>query len=559
MCAKIEVIDADVVVVGGGVSGLCSALSAALSGAEVYLVSKGKTGMSGSSYYSDILCEFTAYSCALSDGGIESHVSDLKMSGDGVNDHEILRVFAEEAPRTVKLLQELGVEFDRDENGYMKLYKTSGHSIARSITWRAGLSHAILDSLKSQKTFSDVRSIEDCMVIDVISDGKMVHGCLAFDLKSGEIKVFRTNSVILCAGGVGNVFEYTTNPPDITGDTIALAYRAGARLANLEFVQFMPACVSPIRGYIIPGDALRAGQFYDFSGKLVSPSTSLEAGPVHFMEAVVRLCMQLYAQGRSSPRGGVLWRALDKSLYEKIPRTISLFAERGVDVFRDHVEILPASHECVGGIVINADAESTVKGLYAPSESSAGIQGAIRLSGSTFPQALVFGTRAGKKAAYNSKQRRTFDDDLIDKLTDYWANRIDLLYELPSLTLVTKERLSLSRLLHRTWLTRTADSLFNALEYVKSHSSLLSRNEENRTNYSVNPIEIKRALEYENMITVAELLIRATDIRKESRGHHYRIDFPTKNEFYDGKIIIIQKEGDTVKLRLVPNNEAYKK
>ena len=552
MPVDLEEIETDVLVVGGGVSGLQSAVEALNRDVDVTIISKGPIGRSGSSSYADVLCEFTAFAAAVGEGdSVELHVADLLNAGCGMNDRKLVEIFARESVEWLHRLEEKGVRFQKNRDGSYRVYQISGHSVARACTSEHGLAGEILETLMREAESLGLEKREKTILLEITTaDNNQVNGAFALDLNKLKLLFFRCPSVILATGGVGQLFKLSTNPIDITGDGIALAYNAGAALTNLEFIQPLPLVINPIKGYFIISSVLMHGELYDREHVKIPVQRQPAASPgklaMQFMEQICLVHAQKTQEGKTTKNGGIYWRLSRDSrnklnLHNVIPRTLERFARVGVDLEEDFIELAPGEHEFIGGVMVDENAQSTVKGLYYPGEGGAGIQGAYRITGSTFPQAIVFGARAGRHAAEQAKTRKAVRE--IQDAQRYWRilGYVDGREGDVSPRQVRKE---LQETMTSILVLKNEATLSNALKMLSMLERLLNRCSVEGATREQRINNLLHLMENKNAITVAELIVEAMLKRKESRGYHKRTDYPEESPTYASPQIFYKQQND---------------
>jgi L-aspartate oxidase len=487
------------VVVGAGVAGLRAAIELAPAG-RVLIIAKDSLRESSSEYAQG------GIAAAVSDDDeVELHEQDTITAGDGLCDAEAVRTLVEEGPAAVEQLIEWGTAFDR-EGSHLLFAREGAHSRNRVLHAHGdSTGREIVRTLRQHAgSFESVRFQSFAAVTDLLlHDGEVV-GISAFDETTRASVLVEARSVLLATGGLGRVFENTTNPNVATGDGVACAYRAGASIEDIEFVQFHPtALFIPSAPRFLLSEALRGEGAYlrNRSGErfMERYHPLKELAP---RDVVSRsIVMELRATGDSSafldlthlPRGFVR---------ERFPRIYKTCLFYGVDLETMPAPVRPAAHYAMGGVRTNLIGESTIPRLYAAGEvGCTGVHGANRLASNSLLEAVVFGARAGQSM-------RSVGPGPATILTDAGE---------PTLFPVTTERDIRAIAWHSCGILRSGPELATARKILQSRS--------------MQPLQSPGRSEFElrNIHQVASLIAVAALAREESRGAHYRIDFPSKS------------------------------
>ena len=521
----------DLVVLGGGIAGSLAALTAARRGLEVAVVTKAGLREGNTRYARGGLA------AVLSDeDSFASHVSDTLDCGRGLCDREVVDRIIAGGPRAVEALASLGAEFDRCADGQWLLSREGGHSFPRVIHARGDstgleIQRALTNGLLAE---SRVTTFPETFALDLLVDPDGVAGGVLAQTPSGNQVVFGAPNVLLATGGSGQIYRETTNPVVATGDGVAMAARAGTRLRDLEFVQFHPTCLY-IAGAarVLISEIVRGagGRLVDRDGVAFMRSAH-PAGDLAPRDVVSR------AVFRRMVETGDTNVYLDLSeiegdphaLFPSISRTCRVF---GMDIASDPIPVRPGAHYLVGGIEVDEDGRTSVPGLWATGEcASTGLHGANRMGSNSLLEGLVMGMRAGeslvnevvpviKDISFEGTRQRWqhTGDPVVD------VNIEDLTYSLKSM------------MWRQLGVERNAEGMLEAREKIGFWQRVVEELAEPSL----------RSWTLINMLTLARLTAISALSREESRGVHYRSDFPeARDEFMAHTVLVPELSGSRV-------------
>ena len=564
----------DVLVIGAGGAGLRAAIEAAAANVSVALISRALLGKAHT-----VMAEGGVAAALANVDDRDSwkvHFADTMRGGQYLNNWRMAEIHAKESPARVNELEAWGAVFDRTDDGRILQRNFGGHKYPRlaHVGDRTGLE--MIRTLQDHAIHQNIEIFQEHTIISLLKDGDRIAGAFGFDREKGRFKVFQAKAVIIATGGMGRIYKISSNSWDCTGSGISHAYHAGAELIDMEFVQFHPTgMVWPpsVRGLLITegvrgeGGVLRNNQgrrfMFDDIPELYRGQTSTdeEEGwrytqgdknakrPPELLtrDHVARCIRREIKEGRGTPHGGVY---LDISwikekisdapahIKRKLPSMYHQFKElAGVDITKEPMEVGPTTHYIMGGVRVDADSQmTTVPGLFAAGECAAGLHGANRLGGNSLSDLLVFGKRAGEYAAQyarNTPAVKVNESQVseITKLALAPFDREPIENENP-FQLQAKLQEHMQELVG---IVRTENEITQAIDIIgkiKAQSEKVSCG----GNRGYNP-GWHTALELTHMLTVAEAIARAARERKESRGGHFREDFPEKVDEF-GKINI---------------------
>lgn len=494
-----ETIRTDFLVIGAGVAGLRAAIELAGAG-SVLVVAKDSLQESSSEYAQG------GIAVALSDeDDISLHEADTLAAGDGLCNPAAVRVLVSEGPARIEELIRWGAEFDR-EGSKLLFAREGAHSRSRVLHSHGDSTGREIARTLYQTAASrpNVRFEGFTAVVDLLIEEGRVAGALILDARRGALVPVLARATLLATGGLGRVYADTTNPDVATGDGVAMAWRAGAVISDIEFVQFHPTALH-IEGAprFLLSEALRGegAHLVNVRGERFMPR-------YHPMAELAPRDVVSRAIVSEMRRTGAPHVLLDISgrgdfVRKRFPRIHSTCLAYGIDLDRQPAPVCPAAHYAMGGVWTDLDGRTTLAGLWAAGEAACtGVHGANRLASNSLLEGVVFGARAGASMC----------EAATAPLPARFAPPAPL--EIPALTLDGMRRLAMDRL----GIVRCADSLSAALETLGqascTHAVPVSRDE----------------LERANTRTVLELIARCALARQESRGAHYRTDFPGRSE-----------------------------
>lgn len=520
-----QVLEFDTVVIGSGLAGLSAAYHASKIG-SVAIVTKSQLDTSNS-YYAQ-----GGIAAAISaDDSPGQHLRDTLVTGRGLCDRDAVEVLVNEGRERVLEMIDLGMKFDR-ENGKIVLGLEGGHSKRRILHAGGDATGKELTSFKLNlvKNQKNIQSFEFVAVFRLLKKNNQIQGVHGYDFKSGRNIVFKSKAVILATGGLSRLFERSTNPHTATGDGIALAYEVGARIADLEFIQFHPSalCIPGREAYLI-SEAVRGEGAWLLNDK--GERFMKDIHPLAELAPRDVVAYSIFRQIQKSEKKYIFLslKHLDKEKIRKRFKNIDLhLKEFGLDLTEDLLPVAPAAHYMVGGVRTNLDAETNISGLFVCGEvASTGVMGANRLASNSLLECLVFGKRASEKAAKLSTTDTGFD--LPEAIYVYPENEKTYLQYQHELAALMSENLGI---------VRNGDSIRRALDRFTQITDSFSPDEK-----EYNFIKIR------NTATICKLIATAALLREESRGGHIREDFQKENP--DLRMHFIQEKGNQIQFENV--------
>jgi L-aspartate oxidase len=509
----------DVIIIGSGAAGLSAALNLAPE-LKVAILAKG---------------HISAGSTAWAQGGIaavlepgdsfENHIEDTIVAGAGLNDRKAVEFVVENAPAAIERLAELGVPFNAGEEERWHLTREGGHSHRRIVHVADATGWAVQQALEQAAAkHPNITMVPDMVAIDLVTNrhaeggdgGERVSGVYAADKSDGGVALFTARATILATGGASRAWLYSTNPRGSTGDGIAMAWRAGCRVSNMEFNQFHPTCL----------------YHHDVKNFLITEAMRGEGGQLKIPGSGHRFMPDFDARAELAPRD-IVARAIDHELKRlgidfvhldighrdpefvrsHFPNIAAKLSELGLDITREPIPVVPAAHYTCGGVVVDLDGRTDVEGLYAAGEvTQSGLHGANRLASNSVLECLVFGLAAAQHINRNwadmpppppirpwDESRVTHSDEEV-VVHHNWREIRRFMWDYVGIVRTTKR---LERALNRVNLLR-------------------QETEEYYGNFRVTP----DLIELRNLVEVSGLIVRSALARKESRGLHYTQDYP---------------------------------
>ena len=501
----------DVLVIGAGIAGLRAALEVPAD-LNVLVATKDRVTESNSNYAQGGIAGVMS-----PEDRFENHVEDTLTAGDGLCDPAIVELVIREAPAQIEQLVAWGTQFDV-ENGHLALTREGGHSHRRVVhALGDATGHEVMRAIIARaRAAANVAIWDDTFTIDLLTDGGACVGAVVWRPGVGPVLVW-AKQVVLAAGGCGMVYRETTNPPVATGDGMAAAYRAGAELRDMEFMQFHPTVlyVAGSARFLI-SEAVRGEGAYlrDVHGERFMPAEDprAELAP---RDVVSRAIFRAMERTRH-PTVYLDLSHLDPSLVRtRFPGIARVCRQFGLDITKDRVPVRPGAHYMMGGVTIDAEGRTTLPGLWAAGEvTSSGLHGANRLASNSLLEGLVFGALCGRGAA---DAARAMPEQLRVPPLSYTAppaephGQLDVADVTNSLRALMVRNMGIVR--DRERLDEAARDVAFWCRYV------LPREFGDRPGW-----------ELQNLLTVARLMIDAATRREESRGTHYRRDFPKRDD-----------------------------
>jgi fumarate reductase flavoprotein subunit len=556
-----DVLSHDVLLVGGGGAGLRAAIAVAETNPKLKVAVVSKVYPMRSHTVS---AEGGAAGVTKPGDSFDEHAYDTISGGDWLSDQDAVEAFVREAPQEMLRLEHWGCPWSREPDGHIAVRAFGG--MKRMRTWFAADKtgfHMLHTLFQTTLKYPEVTRYDEWFVTKLLVDEGRVQGVVAIELMSGKIRAITAKAVILCTGGCGRVFPYTTNANIKTGDGMALAYRAGAPLKDMEFIQYHPTglpftgiliteAARSEGGYMLNKDGYRYLQDYNLGTPQPKPVLrSMELGP---RDRISQAFVKEMEKGRTvkGPYGDVVHLDLrhlgEKIINTKLPfvRELCLKYEN-IDPIKELIPVRPVIHYMMGGVHTDIQGATTMRGLYAAGEvACVSINGANRLGSNSLPELLVFGARAGRAAAEFAAQQPEASGAILAQAVDEQRRLEECFLHKTG----GKERISTLReemqitMEQSAGIYRTHASLAEGAaklhEFQKRYANI-ALDDRSRTFNT----ELIAALELGFMLDVSEAMVQSALQRTESRGAHQRTDYPKRDDqkFLAHSLVLRDAEG----------------
>jgi fumarate reductase flavoprotein subunit len=540
-----ELFSCDVLVVGGGGAGLRAAIAVVESHPRLRVAVISKVYPMRSHTVS---AEGGAAAVIKAGDSLDEHAYDTISGGDWLSDQDAVEAFVKEAPEEMLRLEHWGCPWNREQDGTLAVRPFGGMKVQR--TWFAADKtgfHMLHTLFQTTLKYDTIQRYDECFVSKLLVDGGRCQGVVAIELATGKILAITAKAVVLCTGGCGKIFPFTTNASIKNGDGMALAYRAGAPLKDMEFVQYHPTglpftgiliteAARSEGGWLLNKDGYRYLQDYDLGKPEPKPVLrSMELGP---RDRLSQAFVKEQEKGRTlqGPYGDYVHLDVrhlgEKVINKKIPfvRELCLKYEN-IDPVHEMIPVRPVVHYMMGGISTDIQGATPLPGLYAAGEAACvSINGANRLGSNSLPELLVFGSRAGRAAAAFAAEQPETGPSLLLEAHDE-QSRLEQMLGRPG----GKERIATLRAeMHRAMeesagIYRTESALGQAAERLSELQDRFERVSLDDHSYTFNT-ELTAALELSYMLDLAQTIVHAARERRESRGSHQRTDHPQRDD-----------------------------
>ena len=530
-----EVLKTEVLIIGGGGAGVRAAIEADNHGADVCLLSKGPIARSGITplAYPSLQAAFGTNDPR---DNPDVHYQDIIVQGRYLVDQNLARVLADESiPRALDL-ERFGVKFKKRDGRFFQVHHP-GQTYPRNLFIVGGGFGLIYGLKKELQRHSHVKILEDFCVSQLLRDHGELVGAFGLNMRDGRFYAIGAKSIVLACGGYEELWGNTDTAPDSTGDGVFLGFQSGADVIDLEMSQYYPTVLAypeSLKGILIQYETFLARRYLDF--RLVNREAKefLPEGPLPVRDTLMRLIFTEIEEERGTEHNAVYidpnrspksYEEIDELVNELLRGPDKNLKKLGIDIRKDRIEVCPAVHYTLGGIRINEKAETSVRGLFAAGENASNVHGANRISGNALSETQVFGTRAGKYASEYAKGKRYGSlpageiKGEIQKWNEFMQGKKEGIRPL----VLRKE---LKQVMDRYMgPNRNEEGMKKALQKVLD----LKQNglpKVEVTGGKIFNVDWRTAIEVSMTLDLAELVIWSALLRKETRGHHFRPDFP---------------------------------
>lgn len=520
----------DYLVIGTGIAGLSFALHAAATGTVAIVTKKEKMEASTNYAQGGIASVFDL------EDSFDLHIQDTLKSGDGLCDPEIVEMVVKDGPGRIRELMSLGVHFTRQEKGEeLELGMEGGHSKRRIVHTKDRTGMEVERALlRKAEENENITIYENYMAIDLITRSKLIKrgiltseteescwGAYVLDVKNEEVVTFLSRVTVLASGGVGKIYLYTSNPDIASGDGIAMGYRAGVKAGNMEFVQFHPTCLyHPLAKNFLISEAVRGE-----GGILLNSKGERFMEKYHPLKDLAFRDIVARSIDLELKKSGDEFVYLDIShkppefIRDKFPHIYETCLTYQIDITKEPIPVVPAAHYMCGGLLTDTNGRTNIRNLYAVGEvACTGLHGANRLASNSLLEALVFAKRVAERAS----------EDLIKNRSDSLAGApvwdTGSARDSEEMVVVSHNWDEIRRLMwNYVGIVRTNKRLARAKVRIENIQAEIKE-------YYWNFIVTRDLLELRNLALVGELIVACASMRKESRGLHYNLDYPEKDD-----------------------------
>jgi fumarate reductase (CoM/CoB) subunit A len=549
----------DVLVIGGGAAGVIAALEASKN-SKVMMIAKDRVLGGASIQASGGVCLPSIDGNV--DEDVELFIADTLKGGEGINNYELVRILAHEGVSYINYLEEFGVVFDRDLEGHyrVKTKFSEGHSVKRNYQDRR-MYHEIARVMRNKLVHSNVNLLEYTMVFGLCAENDRVIGAIAYSIPDARLFYIMPRAVILASGGYGQLYEISDNAVSLTGEGASFALDCGAELIDMEMVQFIPLAFpypKSMLGVFIgmcsnfgPKVKLYNGLGERFMKRYIPDK--LEFGT---RDEVARAIYREISKGRGTKNNAIIvdttendpalnsfYRLSNHTAYSMLAR---VFGEKAAS-WQDTFEAVPSQHFSMGGIRVNTETRTKCNNLFAVGEVSGGVHGANRLAGTALLEVIIMGKIAGLSACKEALNMK-YSSSIEKKAKEFFVseeNTLTALFQPTGNDNISGEQVK-RKIQNVMWecggIVRNESLLKKGILEIKNLAvQMINMRAFNKKTWNYSLVE---ALEAKHMVVVAESILKSALLRRESRGSHYREDFPFINEDYRGNVIVSKKSAD---------------
>ena len=509
----------DYIIVGSGIAGLYTALLAKEQG-SVLIITKGSIDDCNTKYAQGGIAAAIG-----KDDSPERHFQDTIAAGDGICNEEEVRILVNEAPDRITDLVNFGVPFDTLD-GEVALAMEAAHSLPRILHAGGDATGEHIEfTLSEQVRTSKVQVLEDCLVTEILVEQGRVSGIKALDCRTGSIEEFECRFLILATGGAGQLYKFSTNPEVATGDGVVLAFNAGAEITDMEFFQFHPTALRlpGVTPFLI-SEAVRGegGILRNVDGYRFMPDYTPE-GDLAPRDVVARSILYEMKKNGSDRVFIDVTHLPPRVITTRFPHIYRFCLDHGLDITKGLIPVAPAAHYMMGGIKVNSWGETNIAGLFACGETACtGVHGANRLASNSLLEAAVFSKRIVEKTGKGAKIEAPAASKVVEVHHSLSDRQVPQVVPVPSLSAVQQ--------LHwdKVGIIRSKEGLTQVADILAAWQRSLPQ-----------PTD-RPSWELSNLVLTGRLVTEAALLREESRGAHFRSDFPRSSPRWQRHIVLTQ-------------------
>jgi fumarate reductase (CoM/CoB) subunit A len=544
-----EVLRTDVLVIGGGAAACMAAISAHNEGAEVLVLDKGQVGKSG--------CSPNAH------GGMalyhkdekdnwKVHLEDTLMSGGFLNNQEIVKILCRESAKFPAMLERYGALFNRDDDGSYSVRQFGGHRYKRSIFSGDETGHEMMNGLKREVYRLGITLKDEVMVLRVLIKNYEVVGAFAWDMAAGRFIVVQTPTVVLATADGAGIWPSASERQ--RGDGLFLAMQAGAELTDIEFIQYHPTHAwwpYGVRGSVSESFRSEGGILLNSEGERFMERYDPKQKELATRDKVSVCIFKEIQAGRSAPHGGIFASVTHLDPDHVVKRLRVIFRKYmgfGYDIRKQPIEVRPRPHYLNGGVMTDSNSGTRVSRLFAAGAVTAGVHGANRLGSNALVDILVFGDIAGRNAAQRARMTKISGFDAVRQIEEEFGRIERLLSDEAKsnpCTIPVLRRRHVEMMDRYMGVMRTEEGMKEMLKEIDRTKTEEMPNLSLRSKSLMHNYELRDAFEMSFRLAIEEMSTKAALMRKESRGSHYRDDYPTRNDReWLKNIVFILKDGE---------------
>jgi succinate dehydrogenase/fumarate reductase flavoprotein subunit len=541
---KSHALTCDVLVIGGGGAALRAAIASREAGADVLVVSKTRVGFGNNTYISK--ASWAAPGLGHPEDNQEVHIGDTLQSGCFLNDGRMVERVGRGAGRVIPFLEKCGVRL-ATKDGRMEFHHAPGHTYPRQVRGENRTGSDLMLPIREYAARIGVRFLDKVFVTRLVPRGDRVAAATGVS-QDGAFYAVQFRCAVLATGGYARIYHHTNNAAGIQGDGLAITFQLGVPLKDMEFVQFYPTALGKAGARLLLYEVLvfHAGaRLKNAEGEDILILHGLDGPATLTRDRLSRAIMEEVEKGLGV-EGGVIMDL--GGIPEERAATLAPLLPAGWSPATRELVVSPTTHFCMGGVVVDSEAETAIAGLLAAGEVCAGVHGANRLAGNALLEIFVMGEVAGTNAALRAKE--TAFPQVPEREVRGERTRLESLFSETGRDAKELCRSLQSIMWEKGGIIRSADGLSRALARVEELQTL------SRKCRAENPVQLMRRLDLENMLLVSEMVCRAALYRTESRGAHFRSDFPQEKNPEWLKNILIRKGRQNMVMEAVPTSKA---